>query len=99
MAKQANPAAHAWDGGPQRKATSSAPNVGDAERWVSLIGGGALALAGLSGLVRRSPLGVLPAFVGGYLVLRGATAHDVVYAALGVTTPQDGAKIPSNPLA
>lgn len=83
--------------GQQRKATAGNPNIGNVERMVSLVGG-ALTLAGLAGLLRRSPLGVVPTLVGGYLVLRGATTHDVVYEALGVTTPADGATIPNNPL-
>ena len=85
--------------GHQRKATAGNVNIGNVERVVSLVGGGALTLVGLAGLARRSPLGLVPTLVGGYLVLRGATAHDVVYEALGVTTPEDGTAIPNNPLS
>lgn len=58
-------------------------NVGDAERWVSLIGGGALAVYGLT----RDTLGGLAlAGLGGALAYRGATGHSHLNTCLGVST-------------
>jgi uncharacterized membrane protein len=69
----------------QRDAGNST-NVGDTERWVSAVGGGALALFGL----KRGGLGgVLLAALGGGLVYRGVTGHCSGYAALGVSTADD----------
>lgn len=58
-------------------------NVGPAERFASLLAGGAMALYGL----RRGTLGGLTtALVGGSLVYRGATGHCSGYSALGINT-------------
>ena len=67
--------------------TSSRPNVGDAERIASAIGGALLALYGLS---RRSFGGFALAGLGGVLAYRGTTGHCPAYATLGVSTA-DGA--------
>jgi uncharacterized membrane protein len=61
-------------------------NVGDAERWASLLGGGTLALYGLS---RGSPGGLVLALLGGSLAYRGATGHCHLYQALGLSTADD----------
>jgi uncharacterized membrane protein len=58
-------------------------NISDLERWVSLIGGSALALYGLS---RRSRGGLALAAAGGVLVARGVTQRSLLYSALGVDT-------------
>lgn len=58
-------------------------NVGQVERWVSMIGGGALALYGLT---RRSPGGVVLALVGGSLIYRGITGYCHLYGATGLNT-------------
>jgi uncharacterized membrane protein len=58
-------------------------NVGEAERWVSVIGGGVLAIYGLT---RGSLGGAALAVLGGSLVYRGATAHCGMYEALGIDT-------------
>jgi uncharacterized membrane protein len=58
-------------------------NVGGAERLVSLAGGMALAVAGLS---RRSAGGAALAVLGGLLALRGATGRCELYRRLGTTT-------------
>jgi uncharacterized membrane protein len=63
-------------------------NLGDAERWVSALGGGALALYGLN---RRSVGGMALALVGGALIERGVTGHCRVYQALGVNTASQAA--------
>jgi uncharacterized membrane protein len=60
-----------------------AQNVGEAERWISLIGGGALALYGLTRLNAR---GLFIAGLGGALASRGLTGHCSVYQAIGVDT-------------
>jgi len=58
-------------------------NVGDAERVVSTVGGGALAVYGLT----RGDLGGLClAAVGGCLVYRGLSGHCDMYGMLGVST-------------
>lgn len=62
-------------------------NVGETERWASTIGGGALALYGLT---RRSWGGVAMALVGGAFIYRGATGHCDLYAATGINTAQTG---------
>jgi uncharacterized membrane protein len=60
-------------------------NVGDVERWASLLGGGALALYGLS---RGSLGGLALALLGGSLVYRGASGHCSMYGALGISTAE-----------
>ncbi len=55
-------------------------NIGKKNRLASLIGGGALALYGLS---KRSVGGTLLAFVGGTLVYRGMTGHCDVCELMG----------------
>ncbi len=62
---------------------SSGVNVASIERVVSTVGGGALALFGLS---RRSLGGVALAAAGGGLLYRGVTGHCHMYGALGVST-------------
>jgi len=54
-------------------------NVSDTERWASLLGGGALALYGLS---RGTVGGLALTALGGSLVYRGATGHCSLYGAL-----------------
>jgi len=57
-----------------------AVNVGEAERWLSVAGGSALALYGLS----RGTLGGLGlAALGGACIQRGWTGHCAAYEALG----------------
>ena len=60
-------------------------NVGDMERWVSLLGGTALAAFGLA----RGSLGGLGlAALGGALAYRGATGHCPMYGTLGISTAE-----------
>ena len=57
-------------------------NVGDLERWLSLLGGGLLALA----TVRRS-LGTIVLLGGaGALLYRGWTGHCALYQTMGLST-------------
>lgn len=58
-------------------------NVGNPERWFSVVAGTALAAYGLT---RRSVSGALLAGAGGVLAWRGATGHCPLYGALGLTT-------------
>ncbi|MCI0463970.1 MAG: DUF2892 domain-containing protein [Gemmataceae bacterium] len=69
----------------QRARPAPEINVGDLERWASVLGGGALVVYGLS---RRSLTGIGLATLGGALLQRGATGHCNVYAALGLTTTE-----------
>lgn len=62
---------------------SSWRNVGTLERWISGVGGGALAVYGLW---RRDWPGAGLAILGGNLVFRGASGHSYVYQALEVNT-------------
>ncbi len=61
--------------------TNTNTNVGDAERVVSAVGGGALLAYGLK---RGDALGIALAVLGGGLALRGATGHCQVYDAMDV---------------
>lgn len=63
----------------------SAPhiNVDNAERWFSVLGGGALALYGLA---RRDLGGLALALGGGLLIQRGWSGHCMMYEALGFDT-------------
>ncbi|HEX3560586.1 MAG TPA: SRPBCC family protein [Pyrinomonadaceae bacterium] len=60
-------------------------NVGEVERWASAIGGGALALYGLT---RGSLGGIALALVGGALVQRGVTGHCNLYDAIGYNSAE-----------
>ncbi len=65
------------------RGSASDINVGDMERWVSMIGGGALAVYGLT----RGTLGGFGlAALGGALAYRGTTGHSHLYACLGIST-------------
>ena len=67
-------------------------NLSGIERYASAIGGGALAIYGLT---RGTPLGFVLGLVGGALVYRGATGHCHMYEALGInTSEQEGKKSP-----
>lgn len=65
---------------------SSETNVANLERWISVIGGSALAAYGLK---RRSIGGLILSGVGGILVWRGATGRCPVYGALGISTAEE----------
>ena len=62
--------------------TSSPVNVGETERWLSLIGGSTLALYSL----RRSLGGLLLLVAGGALICRGLTGHCSLYQTMGVSS-------------
>ena len=60
-------------------------NVGDGERWLSMLAGASLVVLGLSSHRRGSMLATL---LGGGLVHRGATGRCRLYSALGVDRSQ-----------
>ena len=60
-------------------------NVNEAERWASAVGGGALALYGLT---RGTLGGVTLALVGGALLYRGVTGHCDLYEVIGFSTAE-----------
>jgi uncharacterized membrane protein len=61
-------------------------NVGQTERWASAIGGGALALYGIT---RGSLGGIALALVGAAFVQRGFTGHCNLYEAMGYSSAGD----------
>lgn len=63
---------------------SQGRNVGDLERLLSVVGGGALIAAGLAG--KRGVGTALLPLLGGALLYRGAGGHCHLYSALGVST-------------
>jgi uncharacterized membrane protein len=64
----------------------SSVNVGQTERWASAVGGGALALYGIT---RGSLGGIALALVGAALVQRGYSGHCNLYEAVGFSTGGD----------
>src|SRR3954454_14720596 len=69
---------------PQGRETSvRRRNVGDLDRWASLLGVGDLTAYGLA---RGGPGGVVLALPGGGLLYHGASSHSKLYEALGVRT-------------
>lgn len=60
-------------------------NISETERWVSTIGGGALAAAGLA---RKDWKGVAMATMGGAMLVRGVTGHCPINEATGRNTAQ-----------
>jgi len=75
----------AESGGESAKASSTV-NVGEVERWASAIGGGALALYGVT---RGSLGGIALALVGAALVQRGYSGHCNLYEAIGYSSAGD----------
>jgi uncharacterized membrane protein len=67
-------------------APSASVNVGQIERWASSIGGGALALYGVT---RGSLGGIALALVGAALVQRGVTGHCNLYEAMNFSSAGD----------
>ena len=64
----------------------SSLNVGNVERWLSMVAGGALAAYALK---RRDTNGAAAGAAGAALLFRGATGHCHVYQALGVSTARE----------
>jgi hypothetical protein len=59
-------------------------NVGQTERWASVLGGAALAALALRGGRRSKGIAGLAALAGLPLILRGATGHCALYQKLGI---------------
>ena len=74
------------DSGGEVAKASSTVNVGEVERWASAIGGGALALYGIT---RGSLGGIALALVGAALVQRGYSGHCNLYEAIGYSSAGD----------
>ena len=93
MAATENSLTQAETGGAlEQTGGSQGVNVGQVERWASAIGGGALALYGLT---RGSLPGVALALVGASLVYRGTTGHCYTYQALGINTASGESENPN----
>jgi len=89
MQSMTHPHGQGSDRGRQCAAPAAAcgtTNVGDAERWVSVVGGAVLAGLGLACPDRLVKL-TMP-ILGGMLVYRGLTGHCMMYQALGVSTAE-----------
>jgi uncharacterized membrane protein len=71
---------------------SQRPNVGQAERWASLVGGGVLTAYGL---LRGSACGLALAAIGGALAYRGYTGHCHLYDALDYSTADEPQYLPA----
>jgi hypothetical protein len=67
-------------------------NVGEVERWLSILAGGGLMLYGLS---RSSWGGLMLTWIGGSLLHRGITGHCYLYEALNVDTSQTFSRLSS----
>jgi uncharacterized membrane protein len=78
----------------QRREPVQEVNVGDTERVLSVIGGTALALWGLS---RGSLAGLGLVALGGALVSRGAAGHCNVHGALGIGTAEPRGRLTTIP--
>jgi uncharacterized membrane protein len=61
---------------------AGAPNVGQAERMISIVGGALIALAAL----RRAPWAAVLLALGGVLLYRGTSGTCPLYSALGLST-------------
>ena len=73
--------------GGESTTSSTSVNVGQYERWASAIGGGALAVYGVTRVLSGGSLGgAVLALVGGALIYRGTTGHCNVYQAAGINT-------------
>ena len=75
-------------GGGEEASGGSTTNVGQVERWVCGVGGGALAVYGVT---RGSLGGIALALLGAALVQRGVTGHCNVYEAMNFNTAEGGA--------
>lgn len=73
-----------------RRQNKNAVNIGNVERWCSVIGGGLLGASG----VRQGRNGAWRIAAGALLLQRGWTGHCHVYKAVGVRTASSDATIP-----
>jgi hypothetical protein len=68
-------------------------NVGNTERWISTLGGGALLAWGLGRIQRKSPLAAALALGGAALLFRGTTGHCPIYQAFDMDTADGDKKL------
>ena len=71
---------------PPAALTGGGPNVAGAEKWASILGGGALATIGLR---KGGPLGLVAALAGGALLARGVSGRCAVKRALVSDRPAE----------
>jgi uncharacterized membrane protein len=71
--------------------TSGNVNVGEKERWLSILGGGALVLYGLK---KKSWPSLALALAGGAFVYRGVTGHCPAYQALKMSSSDKDEELP-----
>jgi uncharacterized membrane protein len=79
--------------GGESTTSSTSVNIGQVERWASAVGGGALALYGVT---RGSLGGIALALVGAALVQRGVRGHCSVYEAMNFSSADDGLRNSEN---
>jgi uncharacterized membrane protein len=65
-------------------------NVGEYERWASVVAGAGLLMAAAA---RRSPASAFAALAGGVLLYRGTSGHCPAYEALGRNTATDDTRV------
>ncbi|MDT8305187.1 MAG: DUF2892 domain-containing protein [Anaerolineae bacterium] len=68
-------------------------NVREGERWLSLIAGAVLTIAGIA---QKSLGGSLLALAGGYLLYRGARGHCYIYDLLGIDQEPYATMLPAD---
>ena len=90
MAIDSSRLADRWAGLKREKLGSV--NVGQKERWASVLGGAALAALALRGGRRNKGVAGLAALAGLPLLLRGATGHCPVYQKMGIDRTHDTGK-------
>jgi uncharacterized membrane protein len=73
-----------------RELSTGFKNVGDVERWASVIAGAGLLLGGLS---KRDRTGTMAAVAGGALLFRGVSGHCPVNARIGRNTASDDTRV------
>lgn len=71
---------------------ASPVNVGEIDRWLTGLAGGALVAAGIW---RRTPLTLLAAVAGGLLLRRASTRYCFAYDLLGIDTSRPAANLPA----
>lgn len=79
---------------PENQSQQGSSNVGETERWASLIGGGALVLMGLK---QRSLRGALLAVAGGGLVYQGVNKKSTIHQAQEAIGMNQSIKVEKKP--
>ncbi len=84
---------------PSSSASTHPTNVGNAERWVASLLGGALLSYGVRAGRYKTPLGIGILLVAGHQIYRSITGYDRIYAQIGVDTSEWGQFGPTEPMA